>query len=207
MGQLRRSFSKDQKLSKFLVLASDGILMDKLIMCPRFYIPNHIRDWFSAHVGASNEKWGVGVFISLSAISFNESSKRGFNRICTWGGQICPPLSYFNIAPKLTKVLLWCKWLCIKFNKKHFQKTLGSVGLPEVTSFLRLSDAPKEFHSVLSTMHAYQCTYSNHSTPSSLLMLLSWNKTFYWLINVLHHHYVIDDVIIQNYCFFCGFSK
>ena len=25
------------------------------------------------------------------------------NRICTGGGHICPPLSYFNIAPKLNK--------------------------------------------------------------------------------------------------------
>ena len=61
-----------------------------------------------------------------------------------------------------------------------------------------MSEAPKEFHTVLSTMHAYQSTYSIHSTVSSLLVLIfSWNKVFYLPINVLHHHYVIDDVTIQ----------
>ena len=52
-------------------------------------------------------------------------------------------------------------------------------------------------------MHAYQCAYSIHCTASSLLMLIfDWNKIFYLLINALHHHYVIDDVIIQKDCFF-----
>ena len=73
---------------------------------------------------------------------------------------------------------------------------------------LPLSEAPKEFHTVLTTLHAYQRTYSIHSTASLLWMLIfSWNKIFYLLINVLYHHYVIDYVIIQNYCFFCSFSK
>ena len=63
--------------------------------------------------------------------------------------------------------------------------------------FLPLSEAPKEFHTVLSAMHAYQRTYSVHSTASSLSMLIfSWNKIFCLLINVFYHHYVIDEVII-----------
>ena len=72
-----------------------------------------------------------------------------------------------------------------------------------MTSFLPLSEAHEKFHTaVLTTIHAYQRTYSIHSTASSLLMLIfSWNKIFYLLINVLHYYYyVIEDVIIQNYC-------
>ena len=42
---------------------------------------------------------------------------------------------------------------------RSFRK-FGVTGQPEVTSFLPLSEAPKEFHAVLSTMHAYQCAYS-----------------------------------------------
>ena len=69
-----------------------------------------------------------------------------------------------------------------------------------MTSFLLLVEARKEFYAVLKTMHAYQCPYSIHCAPYSLLMLIfSWNKIFYLQINVLHHHYVIDDVIIQKY--------
>ena len=68
-----------------------------------------------------------------------------------------------------------------------------------MTLLLPLSEAPEKFYTVLSAMHAYQHTYSIHSTASSLLMLVfCWNKIFYLLINVLHHHYVIDDVIIQK---------
>ena len=90
----------------------------------------------------------------------------------------------------------------------HIFRFLGSAGLPEVTSFLLLSEASKEVDTVLSTMHAYQRTCSIHSIAASQLMLIfSWNKLFYLLINVLHHHYVIDDVIIQNFCFFCYFSE
>ena len=77
-----------------------------------------------------------------------------------------------------------------------------------MTSFLPLSEAPKEFHTVLSTMHAYQRTYSIHSTSFSLLMLIfSWNMIFYLLINALHHHYVIDDIILQNYIAYSAFSR
>ena len=86
-----------------------------------------------------------------------------------------------------------------------------NFGVSRITGsdvILPLSEAPKKFHTVLSTMHAYQRTYSIHSPASSLFMLVfSWNKIFYLLINVLHHHYVIDVVIIQNYFFFCCFSK
>ena len=78
----------------------------------------------------------------------------------------------------------------------------------EVTSFLPLSEAPNEFHTILSTMHAYQRTYFIHSTASSLSMLIfSWNKIFYLLINELHHHYVINNIIIQNYSYLFCFSK
>ena len=73
---------------------------------------------------------------------------------------------------------------------------------PEVTSFLPLSEAPKQFYEVLSTVRVYQCAYSIHCTDYSLSMLIfSWNKIFYLLINVLHHHNVIDDVIIQKIAF------
>ena len=69
-----------------------------------------------------------------------------------------------------------------------------------MTSFLPLLEAPKEFFAVLSTIHAYQCAYSIHCTAYSLSMLIfRWNKIFYLLINALHRHYVIDDVIIQKY--------
>ena len=71
-----------------------------------------------------------------------------------------------------------------------------------MTSFLPLSEAPKEFYAVLSTIHSYQCAYSIHCTAYSLSLLIFWNKIFYLLINALHHHYIIDDVIIQNIAFF-----
>ena len=75
-------------------------------------------------------------------------------------------------------------------------------------SFLPLSETPKKFYTVLSTMHAYQRAYSIHCIAYLLSMLIcSWNKIIHLLINALHHHYVIDDVVIQNYCFFCCFSK
>ena len=54
----------------------------------------------------------------------------------------------------------------------HILGSLGSAGQPEVTSFLPLSEAPKEFHAVLSTMHAYQCAYSIHCIAYSLSMLI-----------------------------------
>ena len=77
-----------------------------------------------------------------------------------------------------------------------------------MTSFLPLSEAPKEFYTVLSTMYAYQRPYSIHCTAYSLSMLIFLrNKISYLLINALHHHYVIDDVIIPKTCFFCCFSK
>ena len=69
-----------------------------------------------------------------------------------------------------------------------------------MTSFLPLLEARKEFYAVLSTIHAYQCAYSIHCTAYSLSMLIfCWDKIVYLLINALHHHYVIDDVIIQKY--------
>ena len=52
----------------------------------------------------------------------------------------------------------------------HNLKSLGSARQPEVTSFLRLSEAPKGFHAVLSTMHAYQYAYSIHCTAYSLII-------------------------------------
>ena len=54
----------------------------------------------------------------------------------------------------------------------------------------------REFHTVLSTMRAYQCAYSVHYRAYSLPMLIfSWNRIFYLLINALHYHCVIDNVI------------
>ena len=123
-------------------------------------------------------------------------------------GQICLSLSYFNIAPKLNKILLWWSLTLNQIQYHTFSETLGSAGQPEVTSFLPLSKASKKFHAVLSTMHGYQCAYSIHPTVYSLSMLIfSLNKIFNLLINALHHHYGIDDVKIQNSCFFCCFLK
>ena len=51
-----------------------------------------------------------------------------------------------------------------------FSESLGSAGKPEVTSFLPLSEPPKEFHTVLSTMHGYQCVYSINCTAYLLSM-------------------------------------
>ena len=51
-----------------------------------------------------------------------------------------------------------------KSNLKHtFSETLGSAGYPEVTTFLSFLEASKEFHTVLSTMHAYQRTWLIYS--------------------------------------------
>ena len=114
----------------------------------------------------------------------------------------------FNIASKLKQsfVLMHPDF---KSNLiTHIFRSLGSAGQLKVTSFLLMSEASKEFHAVLSTMHAYQCAYSIHCTAYSLSMrIFSWNKIFYLLISALHHHHAIPDVIIQNYCFFCCFSK
>ena len=54
----------------------------------------------------------------------------------------------------------------------HVSRKFGTAGQPEVTSFLPLSEAPKEFYAVLSTMHAYQCSYSIHGTVYLLSMLI-----------------------------------
>ena len=71
---------------------------------------------------------------------------------------------------------------------------------PEMTSFLRLSEASKEFQTVLSTIHAYQCAYCIHCTAYSLLTtIFSWSKIFYLLSNALHHYCAVDDVIIQKH--------
>ena len=68
-----------------------------------------------------------------------------------------------------------------------------------------MPEVPKGFHTVLSTMHAYQCYHSIHCTAYFLSMLMfNWNKIFYLLIKVLHYHYVIDDVIVQEYWFSAG---
>ena len=51
-------------------------------------------------------------------------------------------------------------------------------------------------------MRAYQRIYAIRSPAFSLLMLIfSGKKIVYLLINVLHYHYVIEDVIIIKYCF------
>ena len=43
-------------------------------------------------------------------------------------------------------------------------RKFGAARRSEVTSFLPLLEAPKEFYAILSTMHAYQCAYSIHFT-------------------------------------------
>ena len=131
------------------------------------------------------------------------------NPICNGGvGKFAPSLSYFSIASKLKKLFaLMHPEFELNLITNIFRK-FETAGQPEVTSFLLLLKAPKEFYAILSTMHAYQTSYSIHCTAYSLSMLIfCCNKLFYLLINALHHHSVIDDVIIQKYCFFCCFSK
>ena len=74
------------------------------------------------------------------------------------------------------------------------------TGSDVIFSFIRGTKGV--LHTVLSKMNAYQPTCSIHSTASSLSMLIfTWNKIFYLLMNVLHHHYGIDDVGIQTNAF------
>ena len=131
------------------------------------------------------------------------------NPICNGrGGKFALSLSYFNIASKLKKLFALMHPDFESNLITNISENLGSVGQPEVTSFLSLLEAPKEFYAIFSTVHAYQTSYSIHCTVYSLSMLIfCCNKLFYLLINALHHHYVIDDVIIQKCCFFCCFSK
>ena len=113
------------------------------------------------------------------------------------GDKFVPLCSYFNIAPKLNKIFAFMHPdFESNLNNTHFQKLWGQPDNRKLRHFCLCQRHLKEFHTVLSTMHAYQRN-SIHSTASSLLMLIfSWNKTFYLLINVMHHHYVTDDVII-----------
>ena len=79
----------------------------------------------------------------------------------------------------------------------HIFRKFGVSRISGSDVILSLSKAPKVLRTVFSTMHAYQCAYSIYCTANSLSMLIfSWNKIFYFLINALHHHYFIDDVLI-----------
>ena len=82
----------------------------------------------------------------------------------------------------------------------HIFRKFGVSGTTESDVIFAFVKSPKEFYAVLSTMHVYRCAYSIHCTAYSLAMLIfSWNKIFYLQINVLHHLYVVDDVIIQKH--------
>ena len=87
-------------------------------------------------------------------------------------GKFTSPLSYFIIAPKLKKNFALMHPEFESKLKQTFSKTLGSAGQPKVTSFLLLSEAPKEFYAILSTMHAYQTSYSINCGGYSLSMLI-----------------------------------
>ena len=125
-------------------------------------------------------------------------------------GQICPPLSYFNTASKLNNSFAL---MHSDFELNLITRIFRKFGVSRITGsdviFAFVSRGTyKEFHTVLNTMQAYHCAYSIHCTAYSLLMLIfGWNKIIYLLINALHLYNVIDDVIIQKYCFFCCFSK
>ena len=143
-----------------------------------------------------------------SLIQPRHVSERTLTLFVLEGGIFSSSLSYFNIPPKLNKSFALMHPDFQSNLITSFSESLVSAREPVKTSFLPLSEAPKKFHTVLSTMNAYQRFYSIHCTPYSLAMLIfSWNKIFYFLINVLHHDYVIDDVIIQSFCFFICFSK
>ena len=56
----------------------------------------------------------------------NYTQNKQLTQFVPRGGQICPPLSSFNIAPKLKKNFCFdASWLWIKFNNTHFQKVWG----------------------------------------------------------------------------------
>ena len=78
------------------------------------------------------------------------------NPICIGGmGQLCPPLSYSNKAPKRKQSYsliypdLESNLITHNFRKFGVSRTTGT---DVIFAFVR---APKEFQSVLSTMHAY----------------------------------------------------
>ena len=50
----------------------------------------------------NSNRFFIGVQVQVQKNDFFEFAVV-LNPICTVGGQICPPLSYFNIAPKLKK--------------------------------------------------------------------------------------------------------
>ena len=115
------------------------------------------------------------------------------------GGKFVPPLSYFNIAPKLKRSFPLMHPDFESNLIKHIFRKFGVCGTTGSDITFLLLEAPKEFYAVLSTMHAYQCAYSVHCTAYSLSMLIfNWNKVFYLQINALHHYYVIDDGLIQK---------
>ena len=90
----------------------------------------------------------------------------------------------------------------------HIFKNFGVSQITVIDFIFAFVSAPNGFHTVVSTMHAYQPTYSIHSTAYSVsILIFSRNKIFYLVINSLYHQYIVDDVIIQNYCFFFCFSK
>ena len=124
------------------------------------------------------------------------------------GGKFASSLGYFNIAPKLTQSFAL---MHPDFKSNLITNIFRQFGVSRTTESDIIFAFVKGTQGVLcylSTMHAYQTWYYIYCTAYSLSMLIfSWIKMFYFLINALHHHYVIDDVIIQKYCFFCCFSK
>ena len=123
-------------------------------------------------------------------------------------GEFASPLSYFNIAPKLNKRFAL---MHPDFESNLITHIFRSFEVSRITRndvIFALVRSTEGVSYSFKQMYAYQSTYSIHSTASSLSMLiLSWNKIFYLLINALHHYCVINDVIFQNYCFFCCFSN
>ena len=105
------------------------------------------------------------------------------NPICSGGGKFDPFFSYFIIASKIKKRFALMhpdfesNLITHIFRKFGVSRTTGSdVILP-------LSEAPNEFHAVLSTMHAYQQAYSIHCTAYSLSMKFKFIvSTFYSMI-------------------------
>ena len=82
----------------------------------------------------------------------------------------------------------------------HILRNFGVSRTTVSDVIFAFAEGPKEFYTFLNTMHTYQRAYSIHCTVYSLSVLFfSCNKILYLLINALHHHYVINDVIIQNY--------
>ena len=59
VGQMGRSFSKHKKLIKIFSVGESSNVDAQTDKVTKVFIPNEIRNWFSAHVGARDKKWEI----------------------------------------------------------------------------------------------------------------------------------------------------